>query len=119
MMRDIAALRRSIDRLAVRQEHMAGDIASLQAAEKEIRYKLSALPPKPTASPATKPLPKPPSQAAPKILAAPPTPALPCHHQCNPRLRFHQHRRRQRCHRRHGRRCRCLTRSSQRIARSD
>ncbi len=77
MARDLAALRQSVDQLAIGQEQMARDIASLQAAEKDIRHRTSAPPPKPTAAPAPKPLPKPPSQAAPKILAAPPPSALP------------------------------------------
>jgi len=77
MARDLTALRQRADQLTIGQEQMARDIASLQAAEKDTRHRTSALPPKPTAVPAPKPLPKPPSQAAPKILAAPPPPALP------------------------------------------
>src|SRR5215510_13703999 len=60
--RDLAALRQSVNQLAVGQEQMARDIATL---------KTSALPPKPTAAPARKPVPNPASQAAPKIIAAP------------------------------------------------
>lgn len=63
--RDLAALRQSVNQLAVGQEQMARDIATL---------KTSALPPKPTAAPARKPVPNPASQAAPKIIAAPALP---------------------------------------------
>src|SRR5262249_13876045 len=65
MARDLAALRQSVNQLAVGQEQMARDIATL---------KTSALQPKPTAAPARKPVPNPASQAAPKIIAAPALP---------------------------------------------
>src|SRR5262245_54560108 len=65
MARDLAALRQSVNQLAVGQEQMTRDIATL---------KTSALQPKPTAAPARKPVPNPASQAAPKIIAAPALP---------------------------------------------
>jgi hypothetical protein len=74
MARDLAALRQSVDQLAVGQEQMGRDIASLQAAEKDIRH---TPPPKPAAAPARKPVPKPPPQAAPQISVAPPPPPMP------------------------------------------
>jgi hypothetical protein len=77
MARDLAALRQSVDQLAVGQEQMGRDIANLQAAEKDIGHRTSAPPPKPAAAPARKPVPKPPPQAAPQISAAPPPPPMP------------------------------------------
>jgi hypothetical protein len=65
MARDLAALRQSVNQLAVGQEQMTRDIATL---------KTSALQPKPTAAPARKPASNSVSQAAPKIIAAPALP---------------------------------------------
>jgi len=73
--RDLAAVRQSVDQLAVGQEQMARDIARLQAAEKNIRHSTSAPPPKPAAAPARKPMP-PSAQNPPQISAAPPPTAL-------------------------------------------
>src|SRR6267378_1028969 len=57
----LAALRQSVDQLAARlaagQQQMAGDIATLQAAEQDILHKISAPPPRPAAAPARKPVP--------------------------------------------------------------
>jgi hypothetical protein len=72
MARDLAAVRQSVDQLAVGQEQMARDIARLQAAEKNIRHSTSAPPPKPVAAPARKPM-QPSAQNPPQISAPPPT----------------------------------------------
>jgi hypothetical protein len=56
----LAALRQSVDQLAAQfaasQQQMAGDIATLQAAEQDILHKISAPPPRPAAAPARKPV---------------------------------------------------------------
>ncbi len=76
--RDLATVRQGVDQLTVSQEQMARDIAKLQAAEQDIRHKISASPPRPAASPARKPVPTlPPPQPAPRLSSALPPPALP------------------------------------------
>ncbi len=75
--RDFASLQQSVDKLAAGQERMARDIARLQAAEKEIRHKISVLSPQPAAA-SRKPVPATPEQAASQVSAAPaPAPAPP------------------------------------------
>jgi hypothetical protein len=44
MARDLAAMRRSLEQLTVKQEQMAENIATLQAAEQEIRQKMASRP---------------------------------------------------------------------------
>jgi hypothetical protein len=78
--RDLAALRQSVDRLAVGQEQMARDLASLETAENDIRSKISA--PKPAAaapprSPALKYPPPVTEILAPRASAPPPTDVKP------------------------------------------
>jgi chemotaxis protein histidine kinase CheA len=75
MARDLADLRQTVNQLVVRQEQMARDIATLQAAEKDLRPRISA--PKPAAAPARSPAPKPPPQATPQISAVSPPPPKP------------------------------------------
>ncbi len=86
MARDLAILRQSVDQLALGQERMARDLASLQAAEKDLRRRIST--PKPAAAPPRNPAPKPSPQAtrppalpsaqlAPDVAAAPPSPPAP------------------------------------------
>jgi hypothetical protein len=57
--RDLAVVRRSLEQLAAKQEQMAQNIATLQAAEQDIRQKMSSPPPSRPASPR-----KPPEAAA-------------------------------------------------------
>ena len=62
---NVAALRQSVDQLAVQflasQQQMASDIAKMKAAEQDIFDKISsAPPPRPAAAPARKPVPVPP-----------------------------------------------------------
>ncbi len=45
MVRDLAVVRRMVEQLAAKQEQMAQDIATLQAAEQNVSEKKSALPP--------------------------------------------------------------------------
>ena len=73
MARDLADLRQTVNQLVVGQEQMARDIATLQAAEKDSRPRISG----PAAAPALSPAPKPPPQATPQILAAPSPPPRP------------------------------------------
>jgi hypothetical protein len=73
MARDLADLRQTVNQLGVGQEQMARDIATLQAAEKDSRPRISA--PKPAVAPARSPAPKPPPQATPA--AVPPSPPKP------------------------------------------
>jgi hypothetical protein len=75
--RDLAAVRQSVDQLAVAQEQMARDI-SLQAAEKDIRHRISVPSPTPVAAPAArKPMAKPPPQIAPQPRPPAPPPMPP------------------------------------------
>jgi hypothetical protein len=57
--RDLAVVRRSLEQLAAKQEQMAQNIATLQAAEQDIRQKMSSPPPSRPAPPR-----KPPESAA-------------------------------------------------------
>ena len=62
---NVAALRQSVDQLAVQflasQQQMASDIAKMKAAEQDIFDKISSSPPpRPAAAPARKPVPVPP-----------------------------------------------------------
>jgi hypothetical protein len=78
MARDLASVQQSVEKLATGQEKLARDIARLQAAEKDIRHKISVPPQQPAATPAPKPMPvMPPEQAAPQASTAPPAPAQP------------------------------------------
>jgi hypothetical protein len=80
VVRDLAALRQSVDRLAVDLEQIARNIASLETAENDIRSKISA--PKPAAaaprrSPALKYPPPVTEILAPRVSAPPPTDVKP------------------------------------------
>jgi hypothetical protein len=72
MLLEFAAVRQSVDRLAAAlsagNQQMAGDIASLQAAQQAILRKISAPAPRPPAAP--------PHSAAPPPSAMPPPPSL-------------------------------------------
>jgi hypothetical protein len=57
--RDLTVVRRSLEQIAAKQEQMAQNIATLQAAEQDIRQKMSSLPPSRPAPPR-----KPPEAAA-------------------------------------------------------
>jgi len=66
---NVAALRQSVDQLAVQfvasQQQMASDIVKLKAAEQDIFDKISsAPPPRPAVAPARKPAPVPPPQSS-------------------------------------------------------
>jgi len=76
MARNLASVQQSVEKLATGQEKLARDIARLQAAEKDIRHKISVPPPQPAAA-LRKPVPATPEQATPQVSAAPPLPALP------------------------------------------
>jgi hypothetical protein len=53
---NLAAVRQSVDRLAIRQQQMSNEIATLKAAEQNILRKISSAPPaQPAAAPARKP----------------------------------------------------------------
>jgi hypothetical protein len=70
-------MQQSVEKLAAGQGRMARDIARLQAAEKDIRHRISVPPPpQPAATPARKPVPvtPPPEEAAPQVSTAPPPP---------------------------------------------
>ena len=69
--RDLAAVRRSVEQLAVKQEQMDQNIVTLQAIEQEIRQKVMSSPPPSRAAPAQ---PKPPQPAAQSFSAPPPPP---------------------------------------------
>ena len=68
------AVRRSVERLAVRQEQMAQNIAALRTAEENVRQKTSSTPPAPAQQAASIPPPKPPQA---KIESRLPPPAGP------------------------------------------
>jgi hypothetical protein len=76
MARDLASVRQSVEKLATGQEKLASDIARLQAAEKDIRHKIS-VPPQQPADALRKPVPATPEQATPQVSAAPPPPVPP------------------------------------------
>jgi hypothetical protein len=78
MARDLGSVQQSVKELATGQEKLARDVARLQAAEKDIRHKISVPPPQSAATPAPKPMPAmPPEQAPPQASAAPTPPAPP------------------------------------------
>ena len=75
MARDLAAMRRSLEQLAVKQEQMAQNIATVQALEQEIKKKMSSRPlAQPTSDQPRKP-PKPPTNSSPT--QSPPVPPPP------------------------------------------
>ena len=67
---DLAAVRQNVEQLAAQfaagQQQMAGDIATLQAAQQDILHKISLPPPRPAAIPARKPVPPPPTSLSPQ-----------------------------------------------------
>jgi hypothetical protein len=67
---DLAAVRQNVEQLAAQfaagQQQMAGDIATLQAAQQDILHKISLPPPRPAAIPARKPVP-PPTSLSPQV----------------------------------------------------
>jgi hypothetical protein len=80
MARDLAAVRRSLDQLAAKQEQMAQNIATLQAVEQDIRQKMSSPPPsRAVPTPPRRP-PQPATQSSAvqsSSVPAPPPPAQP------------------------------------------
>jgi hypothetical protein len=73
---DLASVRRLVEQLAARQSQMAQDLATLQAAERDVSQKLSSLSQPPAHPPPRKPAPKPlPLAAPPQSSAAPLPPA--------------------------------------------
>jgi hypothetical protein len=75
MARDLAAMRHSLEQLAVKQEQMAQNIATLQAAEQDIRQKMLSPPLSQTASVPPRRPPKPPARSSP--VQSPPVPTPP------------------------------------------
>jgi hypothetical protein len=73
--RDLAAMRRSLEQIAVKQEQMAQNIATLQAAEQEIRKKISSRPLAQTISDQPRKPAKPPANSSPA--QSPPVPLPP------------------------------------------
>ena len=73
MAHDLAAMRRSLEELAVKQEQMAENIATLQAAEQEIKQKMASRPQAPSDQPRKRP--KPPERLSPA--QSPPVPPAP------------------------------------------
>jgi hypothetical protein len=65
MARDLGAIRRSLEQLAVKQEQMAQNIAALQAAEQDIRKKMSSRPLAQTTSDQPRKPAKPPANSSP------------------------------------------------------
>jgi hypothetical protein len=65
MARDLAAMRRSLEQLAVKQEQMAQNIAALQAAQQDIRKKISSRPSAQTISDQPRKPPKTPANSSP------------------------------------------------------
>jgi hypothetical protein len=67
---DLAAVRQNVEQLAAQfaagQQQMAGDIATLQAAQQDILHRISPPPPRPAAIPARKPVPPPPTSLSPQ-----------------------------------------------------
>jgi hypothetical protein len=72
--RDLAAVRRGVEQLAVKQEQMDQNIVTMQAIEQEIRQKVMSSPPPSRAAPAQ---PKSPPPSAQSFSATPPPPAGP------------------------------------------
>jgi hypothetical protein len=75
MARDLAAMRRSLEQIAVKQEQMVQNIATLQAAEQEIRKKISSRPLAQTISDQPRKPAKPPVNSSPA--QSPPVPLPP------------------------------------------
>ena len=73
MARDLAAMRRSLEDLAVKQEQIAENIATLQAADQEIRQKMASRSQAPSDQPRKRP--KPPGRLSPA--QSPPVPPAP------------------------------------------
>ena len=80
---NLDVVRRSLERLAAKQDQMAQNIAALQAVEEDIRQKMSYTPPFPSKQAASIPQPKPPqprvqsTAAQPASVPRPPPPAGP------------------------------------------
>jgi hypothetical protein len=72
--RDLAAVRRGVEQLAVKQEQMDQNIVTLQTIDQEIRQKVLSSPPPSRAAPAQ---PKSPPPSAQSFSATPPPPAGP------------------------------------------
>ena len=70
--RDLAAVLRSVEQLAAKQEQMDQSIATLRAIEQDLKQKVTSPPPPPRAAPAQ---PKSPQPAAQSLSAPPPPPA--------------------------------------------
>ena len=81
MARDLAAMRRSLEQLAVKQEQMAQNIATLTTAEQDIRKKMSSRPLAQTTSDQPRKPPKPPAHSSstqsPPVPPPPPVPQSP------------------------------------------
>lgn len=78
--RELAAMRQAVDQLITGQQQSARDIAMLQVAERDIRQKMSAPPPRPAAASVRQPAPTvPPRQSPSQVSPAPlvPAPARP------------------------------------------
>jgi hypothetical protein len=75
MARDLAAMRHSLEQLAVKQEQMAQNMAALQAAEQDIRQKMLSPPLSQTVSVPPRRPPKPPARSSP--VQSPPVPTPP------------------------------------------
>jgi hypothetical protein len=74
MARDLAAMRRSVEQLAAKQEQMAQTITTLQAVEQDIKQKMSSLAPSQAVPiPPRKP-PRPPTPSSTVQLPPAPTP---------------------------------------------
>jgi hypothetical protein len=68
MVRDLAALRRSVEQLAIKQDQIIQNMSTLQAAQQDIKQKISrAVSPKPRPQPAQSP----PVSAAPPVAQSP------------------------------------------------
>jgi hypothetical protein len=68
---NLDVVRRSLERLAAKQDQMAQNIAALQAVEEDIRQKMSYTPPIPSQQAASIPQPKPPQPRAQSTAAQP------------------------------------------------
>jgi hypothetical protein len=77
--RDLATVRQNVEQLTASQEQMGRDIAKLQAAEQDIRRKMSPSPPRPAASARKRVPPPPPEGRVPRLSSVAPLPAFPSH----------------------------------------
>jgi hypothetical protein len=75
MARDLAAMRRSLEQLAAKQEQMAQNVAIVQAVEQDIKKKMSSRPLAQTISDQPRKPPKPPANSSPA--QSPPVPPPP------------------------------------------